>query len=97
MESSFKDFLYEEYGEELAEKLIEVGVDNLFKLKTLDHVDAFGDNLIKVSYINHSEKFNFEQYDQELWDANLAQQNNLKRVGYSDSEIDKIFKKKFFI
>ena len=95
MEGKFKEFLYEEYGEELAEKLIDIGVDNLFKLKTMDSIDMLQDDLIKISYINHSERFNFKEYDKNAWNLNLSQKNNLRRVGYSDSDIHKVLRKNF--
>ena len=91
MKKSFRKQMLEEFGEEITQELISMGVDNSFKLDLIKSATMEKDNsLISISYPNYSEKFFSPQYDMDKWNSLNHKINLLKRSGFSDGKIDAV-------
>lgn len=85
--TDFEKYLFEQYGE-LANDLIAIGVDNEFKLKSIEKMeeDLISDDVIKLGYINYGEKFAYPEVDINKWNMASAHLDKLKRANYSEKE-----------
>ena len=97
MTEDFEKYLYDEY-EEIAEELLSMGIDNKFKLESLENLDVDSlksDMVIKLSYINYSEKFSYPEVDYQKWTIASSHLDKLKRANYSENDYYKILGKFF--